>query len=97
MNDTLKALFASRKFVSGVLALAAVFSAVLLRALDKIPADALVPTIASITTVAFGFISAVAKEDAAVKTMVVVASPGETQDASVKGGPVANDPTERAR
>ncbi len=86
MIATFKALAASRKFLSGVLALAAVFSAVLLRALDKIPADALVPTIASITAVAFGFISAVAKEDAAVKAMVVVASPGED-----KGPDVAAD------
>ncbi len=47
------------------MSVAAVFAAVLLRSLQLIPADALVPTIVAITTTGLGFIGSVAWEDAA--------------------------------
>lgn len=67
MNSTVNALLTSRKFWTGTLSMAAVFAAVLLRSLNLIPADALIPTIVAITTTALGFIGATAWEDVADK------------------------------
>lgn len=74
MKDTLVALFSSRKFWTGTISLAAVFAAVLLRSLNLIPADALIPTIVAITTTALGFIGATAWEDVAASKADAVAN-----------------------
>ena len=65
MKDAVVALLSSRKFFVGTITVLAVISAVVLRALDKIPADALVPTIVSLTAVALGVIGTIAWEDTA--------------------------------
>lgn len=56
-------LFSSRKFWVGTISVLAIVLAVLLRTLDKIPADALIPTISSITTLGLGVIGSIAWED----------------------------------
>ncbi len=63
MNTTLVALLNSRKWWVGTMSVAAVFAAVLLRSLQLIPADALIPTIAAITTTGLGFIGSTAWEN----------------------------------
>lgn len=60
-------LFASRKFWIGTLSITATLGAVFLRAIDKLPADALLPTIAAITTTGLGVIGSIAWEDSAAK------------------------------
>jgi len=65
--NTLTALLTSRKFWIGTMSVAATLGAVLLRALNKIPADALVPTMAAITATGLGVIGSIAWEDAASK------------------------------
>lgn len=61
------ALFSSRKFWVGTITVAAVIGAVVLRALDKVPADALVPTITAMTAAALGVIGSIAWEDTSKK------------------------------
>lgn len=65
--STLSALLGSRKFWVGTLTIAATVGAVVLRVVDKIPADALVPTIAAITATGLTVIGSIAWEDAAAK------------------------------
>ena len=67
MKNAWSLLLASRKFWMGLLTIVAVVSSVVLRALDKIPADALLPTISAITAVGLGIIGSIAWEDAASK------------------------------
>ncbi len=64
VRDTWHILFTSRKFWVGTISVTAVFAAVLLRSLNLIPADALIPTITAITATGLGFIGATAHEDA---------------------------------
>lgn len=64
MKDTIVALLNSRKFFVGAISLTAVFGSVLLRALNLIPQDALVPTISAITATGLGFMASQAHEDA---------------------------------
>lgn len=67
MIDTWKLLLASRKFWVGFLTIVCVTSAVVLRALDKIPADALMPTIAAMAGTGMSIIGSIAWEDSAAK------------------------------
>jgi hypothetical protein len=79
MVNTFSALLSSRKFWVGTLTVIATLGAVLLRSLDKIPADALLPTIGAVTTLGLGVIGSIAWEDAALKTALPPPPPfGET-------------------
>lgn len=77
---TFALLLASRKFWVGSLSLAATFSVVLLRALDKIPADAMIPTMAAITATGLGVVSSIAWEDSS-RNKVLAASETKPQSA----------------
>jgi hypothetical protein len=63
--NTLSLLLSSRKVWSGIISILAVAGAVLLRVLDKIPADALTPTILAIMTAGTSVILSTAWEDVA--------------------------------
>jgi len=67
MLNSWKLLLQSRKFWVGTITVLAVFASVYLRAAGKIPADALIPTIAAITSTALGLIGGIAWEDVANK------------------------------
>lgn len=75
-------LFGSRKFWLGLLTLASLAAAVVLRVTDKIPADALVPTITALTAVGISSVLSIAWEDAAEKGNVARALTDDA-DASV--------------
>ena len=68
MTNAWALLFGSRKFWTATLTVLAVLGAVVLRALDKIPADALLPTIGALTSTGLGLVGAIAWEDAAAKS-----------------------------
>jgi hypothetical protein len=105
MVETWKVLLASRKFWVGLISVVCVIAAVTLRALDKIPADALVPTIASLTAIAGGFMLSTAWEDVATKSVQAAAStrpsPAPTQTVNVAttmpATPVSNEDTQPLR
>lgn len=63
MKNALIALLSSRKTWVGLLTVFSVVGAVVLRALDKLPADALVPTIGAISSIGLGIIGSIAWED----------------------------------
>lgn len=67
MKNAWLALLSSRKTWVGLLTVASVVGAVVLRALDKLPAEALVPTIGAISSVGLGIIGSIAWEDSAAK------------------------------
>jgi hypothetical protein len=101
MIEMWKVLLASRKFWIGMLSVVCVIAAVTLRALDKIPADALVPTIASLTAIAGGFMLSTAWEDVATKSVQAAAStrpsPAPTQTvnvATMPATPVSSEDTQ---
>lgn len=60
-------LFASRKFWVGFLTIVSVIAVVVLRVTDKIPGDALVPTLSAVTALGLGVIGSIAWEDVAEK------------------------------
>lgn len=62
MTSTFSNLLQSRKFWIGTLSVAAVFAAVLLRTLNLIPAEALIPTITAVTAAGMTGVSAIAIE-----------------------------------
>lgn len=70
VKGTWQALLSSRKFWVGTITVAAVLGAVALRATGKIPADALVATVTSLTTVAMSVIGSIAWEDASASAAV---------------------------
>ena len=89
--NTVVALLSSRKFWVGLLTIAATVGAVVLRVTDKIPSDALVPTIVAITATGLGVIGSIAWEDAALKgsgaPLVPPSHPsGETPSEGGQGG-----------
>lgn len=65
--NPLVALFKSRKFYVGAFSVLGIFAASVLRALDKIPPEALLPTITGIAGLGATFIAATAAEDSAAK------------------------------
>lgn len=96
---TFTLLLASRKFWVGSLSLAATFGVVLLRALDKIPADAMIPTMAAITATGLGVVSSIAWEDSS-KSKVAAAeaskptAPTQTVNVSSYPPPIVTDKTD---
>lgn len=67
MFDTIRALLNSRKWWVGSLTILATFGVLALRALDKIPADAMGMTMATLTTIGLGVIGSIAWEDTTAK------------------------------
>ena len=82
MTSAWSQLFASRKFWVGFLTVVSVVGAVVLRVTDKIPAEALVPTISSVTAVGLGIIGSIAWED--------VAKSGASSKAEAAAAPVVS-------
>lgn len=72
--NTFVTLLNSRKFYVGAFSMLGIAAATLLRALDKIPADALLPTIVGIAGLGTAFIAATGLEDAA-KNLVLPGAP----------------------
>ena len=67
MTNAWLLLLASRKFWMAVTSMIAMTGVVVLRALDKIPTDAMVPMLGAITATGLGVITSIAWEDAAGK------------------------------
>jgi hypothetical protein len=75
MKNAITRILASSKFLVGTLTVSAIVAAVVLRVFDKIPGDALLPTIAGITATGYAFIRATGDEDAALKSAGGKATP----------------------
>lgn len=82
--NTLITLLNSRKFYVGAFSVLGIAAATLLRALDKIPADALLPTIVGIAGLGTAFIAATGLEDAAKNLVLPEEATPETPSEPAK-------------
>ncbi len=87
-TSTASALFSSRKVWVSIITVLSVIGAVVLRATDKIPADALIPMIGSLSAAGIALIGSIAYEDAAQKGASIV-----TNYVSTPSPPPATPPT----
>lgn len=92
MKQTWQTLLSSRKFWVGTITVAAVLGAVFLRSTGKIPADALIPTVTSLTAVAMSVIGSIAWEDAATSASTGSAETPPPPDAPREAAPPETPP-----
>jgi hypothetical protein len=95
--STASALASSRKVWVGIVTLCAIAGAITLRIFDKIPSDAIVPTIYAISGVGLTLIGGIAYEDAAEKgapnvtNNVTTLTPPPPADSKAEIAPVSID------